>query len=131
ALLPQHACAVTLDTHKSLPSNQRHTDRLLARREANDPHNDPLRQVSAAAKRASSLTRQLLMFSRKQPMQPKVLDLNTVLGNMAKMLRRLLGDDIVMELKWAQGVVAVEGDGGVIEREVMNGAFYLLGARRV
>ena len=71
-----------------------------------------MKQISAAAKRAASLTRQLLMFSRKQVMQPKVLDLNTVLGNMAKMLHRLLGEDIAFESKYADDLSHRRGGHG-------------------
>src|SRR5216117_2161260 len=72
----QLAAGVAHDFNNILTIIQGHTDRLLARHQPSDPLAEPLRQVSAAAGRASSLTRQLLMFSRKQVMQPKVLDLN-------------------------------------------------------
>src|SRR5207249_11347080 len=99
---------------------QRHRDRLLAQCEGETRITDPLQQISAAATRASSLTRQLLLFSRKQVMQPKVLDINLVLGNMAKMLHRLLGEDIALELNCAPGTLAIEADAGMIEQIIMN-----------
>src|SRR6185503_18228757 len=58
---------------------------------------EPLKQISAAAKRGSTLTRQLLTFSRRQVMQLRVLDLNSILSNMTQMTNRLLGEDILLE----------------------------------
>src|SRR5258706_8830817 len=60
------------------------------------------------------------MFSRKQVMQSKVLDLNAVLGNMATMLQRLLGEDIALASKYDAGVPRVEADTGMIEQIIMN-----------
>jgi len=76
--------------------------------------------LAIAATRASSLTRQLLLFSRKQLMQTKVLDLNAVLANMVKMLQRLLGEDIALEMRCATGSLAIEADAGMIEQIIMN-----------
>jgi PAS domain S-box-containing protein len=81
---------------------------------------DALHQVSAAATRAAALTRQLLVFSRKQVMQPRVLDLNAVLGNLTKMLHRLLGEDIALESSYAPNLPPIEGDTGMIEQVIMN-----------
>jgi len=69
------------------------------------PANDPLRkhveQVLAAGERAAALTRQLLAFSRKQILQPKVLDLNELVANLSKMLYRLIGEDILLTTTFA------------------------------
>ena len=116
----QLAAGVAHDFNNILTIIQGHSDRLLAECEGDPRITEPLQQVSLAANRASSLTRQLLMFSRKQVMQPKVLDLNAVLGNMGKMLHRLLGEDIALELKCAEGALAVEADAGMIEQIIMN-----------
>jgi len=116
----QLAAGVAHDFNNILTIIQGHSDRLLAQCAGEERITEPLRQVSAAANRASSLTRQLLMFSRKQVMQPRVLDLNGVLGNMGKMLHRLLGEDIAVELKCAEGTLAIEADAGMIEQIIMN-----------
>jgi PAS domain S-box-containing protein len=116
----QLAAGVAHDFNNILTIIQGHADRLLAKCQADDPIAEPLRLVSAAAKRASSLTQQLLAFSRKQVMQPKVLDLNAVLGNLAKMLHRLLGDDIKLESKYAPDLPSIEADAGMIEQVIMN-----------
>src|SRR4030095_12451685 len=81
---------------------------------------EPLKQISAAARRASSLTRQLLMFSRKQVIQTKFLDLNAVRGNMTKMLHRLLGEDVSLQSQYAKNLPTIEADAGMIEQIIMN-----------
>ena len=60
---------------------------------------DSLQAIYFAAERAAGLTRQLLMFSRKNVMQPELLDLREVVGNMSKMLERLLGETITLEFQ--------------------------------
>ena len=60
------------------------------------------------------------MFSRKQKMQPKVIDLNKVIGNMTKMLQRLLGDDITLESKSGTAIPCIEADTGMMEQIIMN-----------
>ncbi|HTS19712.1 MAG TPA: PAS domain S-box protein [Verrucomicrobiae bacterium] len=77
-------------------------------------------EISAAAERAASLTRQLLAFSRKQTLQPKVLDLNAVIGNLDKMLRRLIGEDVDLITKLAPDLGRVKADPGQIEQVLMN-----------
>jgi signal transduction histidine kinase len=116
----QLAAGVAHDFNNILTIIQGHSDRLVAQCESNAALCDPLKQVSAAAKRAASLTQQLLMFSRKQKMQPKVLDLNKVIGNLGKMLQRLLGDDIVLEQQCEHALPAIEADTGMIEQIIMN-----------
>ncbi|HEY0455242.1 MAG TPA: PAS domain S-box protein, partial [Verrucomicrobiae bacterium] len=116
----QLAAGVAHDFNNILTIIQGHTDRLLAQCDGDENLTEPLTQVSAAAKRASSLTRQLLMFSRKQVMQTRVLDLNAVLGNMVKMLHRLLGEDINFEAQYDESVLAIEADTGMVEQIIMN-----------
>ncbi|HUJ71323.1 MAG TPA: PAS domain S-box protein, partial [Verrucomicrobiae bacterium] len=77
-------------------------------------------EIAAAAERAASLTRQLLAFSRKQTLQPKVLDPNGLVGNMDKMLRRLIGEDIEFITKLASDLGSVKADPGQIEQVLMN-----------
>jgi len=77
-------------------------------------------QIDAAAERAVSLTRHLLAFSRKQVLQPKVIDLNVLMVNLDKMLRRLIGEDIVVETVAAPGLGSVKADPGQIEQVIMN-----------
>jgi PAS domain S-box-containing protein len=77
-------------------------------------------QILRASERAAALTRQLLLFSRKQVMQPVALDLNAVLEGVAKLLERVLGEDVTLESLLTPGLPAVEGDPGMIEQVLMN-----------
>ncbi|MGA3285049.1 MAG: PAS domain S-box protein [Verrucomicrobiota bacterium] len=77
-------------------------------------------QIVQAAERAASLTRQLLMFSRKQVMQPTNLSLNEVVAQMTKMLRRVLGENISLQSNYAANLPFIHGDPGMIEQILMN-----------
>ncbi|MBI5242782.1 MAG: PAS domain S-box protein [Elusimicrobia bacterium] len=86
--------------------------------------NDPLRadveEIRGAGERAANLTRQLLAFSRKQVMQLLVIDLNGVLTDTEKLLRRLIGEDIVLAVSRAEKPALVKSDSGQMEQVVMN-----------
>jgi two-component system cell cycle sensor histidine kinase/response regulator CckA len=77
-------------------------------------------QITQAAERAAGLTRQLLTFSRRQLIQPKKLDMNKIVGNMTDMLGRLLGEDISLQLNYAQSPATVEADAGMMEQVLLN-----------
>src|SRR5262249_3227978 len=77
-------------------------------------------QSFRAAERAANLTRQLLTFSRRQPLQTKDLDLNEVVANMTKMLQRLIGEHIALEARYAPGGAHVHADPGMMEQVLMN-----------
>jgi PAS domain S-box-containing protein len=77
-------------------------------------------QITQAAERAAGLTRQLLTFSRRQLIQPKKLDMNKIVGNMTDMLGRLLGEDIALQLNYAQSPATVEADAGMMEQVLLN-----------
>jgi len=77
-------------------------------------------QVVQAGKRAASLTRQLLAFSRQQVLEPKVLILNTVVSDMEKMLRRLIGEDVELSTSLDPDLGKVRADQGQIEQVIMN-----------
>ncbi|HWC15825.1 MAG TPA: PAS domain S-box protein [Terriglobales bacterium] len=85
---------------------------------------DPLRaevdEIKKAADRAATLTRQLLAFSRQQVLAPKIIDLNTVVSNMDKLLHRLLGEDIDLFTVLGPGLGRVKADPGQIEQVIMN-----------
>jgi PAS domain S-box-containing protein len=76
--------------------------------------------ILKAASRAGDLTRQLLAFSRKQVLQPKILDLNAVVGDMERMLRRLIGEDIQLVTRLEEHLGPVKADPGQIEQVLMN-----------
>ncbi len=79
-----------------------------------------LRELEHMAERATNLTRQLLMFSRRQVIQVKPVDLNDVLANLLKMLRRLLGENISLEFTGRTAPLWVEADAGMMEQVVTN-----------
>jgi two-component system, NtrC family, sensor kinase len=81
---------------------------------------ESLREVDDAAERAASLTRQLLTFSRKQVMQPEYLDLNEVIAQVGKLLGRVLGEDIALEIEATANVPHVRADRAMVEQVVMN-----------
>jgi CheY-like chemotaxis protein len=77
-------------------------------------------QITQAAERAAGLTRQLLTFSRRQLIQPKRLDMNKIVGNMTDMLGRILGEDVALQLNYAQSPAVVEADAGMMEQVLLN-----------
>ena len=77
-------------------------------------------EVRKAGERAASLTRQLLAFSRQQTLQPQVLDLNSVVGDLARMLRRLIGSDIEFAVELDPLAGRIKADPGQIEQVLMN-----------
>jgi len=85
---------------------------------------DPVRgyvvEILDAGERAAALTRQLLAFSRKQVLQPEVVSLNRVVTGIENMLRRLLGEDIEVEVRLAESLGSVLADPGQIEQVIMN-----------
>ncbi len=81
---------------------------------------DDVRVVKEAADRATSLTRQLLAFSRQQVLEPREVDLNAVMSDVARLLRRLIGEDIEVRLDPAAAPAVVRADPGQIEQVLMN-----------
>jgi two-component system, cell cycle sensor histidine kinase and response regulator CckA len=79
-----------------------------------------LEEVAAAAERAAALTHQLLAYSRRQVLQPRVIDLNAVVAEMERMLRRLIGEHIEIELELAPGLGRVRADRGQLEQVIVN-----------
>jgi CheY-like chemotaxis protein len=87
---------------------------------AHDPAREFIREIRQASERAGALTRQLLAFSRKQVVAPTVLDLNTIVREMDKMVRRLIGEDIDLAVALAPEPVTVRADPGQIEQILLN-----------
>ena len=79
-----------------------------------------IEQIKKAGDRAHSLTRQLLAFSRRQMLQPKVLDLNAVVSNLEPMLHRLIGENIELAIVLKPGLGQVKADPGQLEQVIMN-----------
>jgi signal transduction histidine kinase/CheY-like chemotaxis protein len=85
-----------------------------------DPRRGDAEEIARAAMRAADLTRQMLAFSRKQVLQAKVIDLNTTLSKVEPMLRRVIGEDIVMNIAPRATRASVRVDPGQIEQVIMN-----------
>jgi hypothetical protein len=85
-----------------------------------DPNRHAAEQIMKAGDRAAGLTNQLLAFSRRQVMQPKVLDLNHLVSGLSAMLRRLIGEDVDLRLILRDEVGRVNADPGQIEQVLMN-----------
>ncbi len=116
----QLAAGVAHDFNNMLTIIQGHSSALLTKTALAADVLDPLQAIYFAAERAAGLTRQLLMFSRKNVIQPKLLDLREVVDNMSRMLERLLGETIQLEFRRPLELPAMEGDIGMIEQVIMN-----------
>jgi len=77
-------------------------------------------EICEAADRASTLTRQLLAFSRRQLVQACDVNLQALVSNLGKMLHRLLGEDITLQVESASGLPAIHGDPGMMEQVILN-----------
>ena len=93
---------------------------LLKEDRAGEGEQPELEEIQTAVKRAADLTRQLLAFSRKQALLPRVLDVNTVVSGMESMLRRLIGENITLVTALAGDLGRVKADPGQIEQVIMN-----------
>lgn len=116
----QLAAGVAHDFNNMLTIIQGHSSSILSRPDLPAEMLEPVQAVYFAAERAAGLTRQLLMFSRKNVMQPRPLDLRDVIGNMNKMLPRLLGETIKLEFCPPDELPLIQGDNGMIEQVIMN-----------
>jgi signal transduction histidine kinase/CheY-like chemotaxis protein len=85
-----------------------------------DPRRATVDEILRAGDRAASLTRQLLAFSRQQVMQPRVLDLNAVVGTVESLLRRLIGEDVTLIARLSPELGAVRADPTQLEQILMN-----------
>jgi two-component system, cell cycle sensor histidine kinase and response regulator CckA len=97
-----------------------YSDVLEIKLKGNEALRKNVEEIKKAGTRAASLTRQLLAFSRQQVLQPEILDLNSVVNDLAKMLRRLIGEDVEIEILSEPGLGKVKADLGQIEQVIMN-----------
>jgi len=95
-------------------------DLLLRKLPPESAERDDVEEIRNAADGASSLTRQLLAFSRRQVVEPRVLDLNLVVERLEKMLRRITGEDVELVTRFAPGLPSVRADAGQVEQVLMN-----------
>ncbi len=97
-----------------------HAEMVMAQLKEGDPLRNVLLEIQKAGDRAAGLTRQLLAFSRKQVLQPRILDLNQVITEMDKMLRRVIGEDVELVNALRPSLWPVKADPGQIEQVIMN-----------
>jgi PAS domain S-box-containing protein len=114
------AGGIAHDFNNLLMVIQGYADLLAERLADGDPLRRNAEQIQTASQRATSLTRQLLAFSRKQMLAPKVLSVQSVVAEMEKILRRLIGEDIQLETSSAPDVGLIKADRSQIEQVILN-----------
>ena len=114
------AGGIAHDFNNLLMVIQGYGDLLAERLPAGDPLRRNAEQIQMASQKASSLTRQLLAFSRKQMLAPKILNVQSVVADMEKILRRLIGEDIQLETSSAQDLGLIKADRSQIEQVILN-----------
>jgi PAS domain S-box-containing protein len=116
----QLAGGIAHDFNNLLTAITGYSELTLRELSVDSPLHSKVTEIKKAGERAASLTRQLLAFSRKQILQPKVLDLNAVIPDMERMLRRVIGEDISLRTVLDSSLGQVRADPGQIEQIVMN-----------
>jgi two-component system, cell cycle sensor histidine kinase and response regulator CckA len=114
------AGGVAHDFNNILTAVRGHSEILLTVLEPDSPHRRHADQIHRSALRAAALTSQLLAFSRKQVLQPRTLDLNSLVANLTVMLRRLIGEHVELRTTLAERLGAVRADAGQLEQVVVN-----------
>jgi len=97
-----------------------HTELLLNVLDASDHLTRKIEQIDRSADRATALTRQLLAFSRRQVLQPQIINLNSIVEEMGKLLPRLIGEDIELITRADERLGAIRADASQMEQVVMN-----------
>lgn len=116
----QLAGGVAHDFNNMLQIINGYSELLLDELPAQDPSRDLVKEIKNSVERSASLTRQLLAFSRQQVMSPEIVDLNKVILNSNKMLRRLIGEDIELIRVEGVGLSRVRVDSGRIDQVILN-----------
>jgi PAS domain S-box-containing protein len=114
------AGGIAHDFNNLLTAINGYSELTMIQLKAEDPLLHNLEEIKKAGDRAASLTRQLLAFSRKQVLQPKVLDLNSLVAEIEKMLGRLIGEDIDLQTVLHNDLGSIKADPGQIEQVIMN-----------
>jgi two-component system cell cycle sensor histidine kinase/response regulator CckA len=96
------------------------TEMMLSQIGPENPLSKPLLQVSNAANRAAALTKQMLAFSRRQVMQPRVISINSIVNDTSHMLRRIIGEDVSLEIKLAENLANTKLDPDQLGQIIMN-----------
>ena len=116
----QLAAGVAHDFNNILTVIQGHTDLLSQSSQSPEANEKSIRQIAEAAERASKLIKQLLMFSRKQVMQTRHVNLNEIVQNMAPVLKGLLGEHVHFQFDPGERLPCIYADVGMIEQVLLN-----------
>jgi|GEM_PF-545573 len=116
----QLAGGVAHDFNNILTVIQGYSELLMTKIDDSDPSYSYMRQIHSSGIRAATLTRQLLAFSRKQPMEFRPLDINSTTKDLLKMITRLIGEDIAIHTELGPDIRTIRADVGNIEQVVMN-----------
>jgi ligand-binding sensor domain-containing protein/signal transduction histidine kinase/ActR/RegA family two-component response regulator len=116
----QLAGGIAHDFNNMLTAVRGHAELVLLKMKEESEARRCIEAILSAAKRASNLTSQLLAFSRKQIIQPKVIEVNTIISDLDIMLRRLIDEDIVIERRYRSDTLVIEADQGQIEQVLVN-----------
>jgi signal transduction histidine kinase/ActR/RegA family two-component response regulator len=114
------AAGIAHDFNNILTGISGYADLLLEDLHTEDPRRDDVQEIQQATLRAAGLTRQLLAFSRKQVLQPKVLSLAAVVENLLPLLRRIIGEDVVLAAQSDPDLGVISADPGQLEQVLLN-----------
>ncbi|MDO8803761.1 MAG: ATP-binding protein [Elusimicrobiota bacterium] len=114
------ACGVAHDFNNLLTTILANCVFLLKDLPEGDPRRDDVKEIQGASERAATLTRQLLAFSRKQILQPRIIDLNASIADIQRIIKRLIGEDITIKTTLEPGLPSIKADPGQIEQIIMN-----------
>ncbi|MCK5056729.1 MAG: PAS domain S-box protein [Candidatus Aminicenantes bacterium] len=114
------AGGIAHDFNNLLMAISGHTELILMKMEKDNPLRRRIEEIKKAGERAASLTRQLLAFSRKQMMKPKILDINKLVSGIENMLKRLIGEDIRFLSSFNHDLHRIKADAGQIDQIILN-----------
>ncbi|MCK9294281.1 MAG: PAS domain S-box protein [Desulfobulbaceae bacterium] len=97
-----------------------YSELLLLQLDKDDPGRDKIQMINQAGRMAAGLTRQLLTFSRKQILEIKTINLNSVIDRLTKMLKRLIGENIILDIRYYSPECHIQADAGQCEQVIMN-----------
>ncbi|RJF91086.1 response regulator [Sphingomonas cavernae] len=116
----QLAGGVAHDFNNILTAIIGHSDLMLMRHAPGDSDYDDIQQIKSNSNRAAALTRQLLAFSRQQTLRPQVLQLPDVISEVSNLLKRLLGETVILNVSHGRNLGAVRADPGQLEQVIVN-----------
>lgn len=114
------AGGIAHDFNNMLTAINGYSELTLRRLKEDDPIRRNIEEIKKAGERSADLTHQLLAFSRKQVLKPRILDLNEVISDISKMLQRLIGEDIQLNISPDTNLGLIEADPGQLSQVIMN-----------